>query len=175
MKPFVIGLGALALVASLAAGIRRRAAGTRCRAKRQTRPGAAFAGRASSRPRRFRDTDDAGAGPLQHSRQKPVGRPHRTRRHDRGPHRPAGAPGLRDGRIEDLLDKGAYKIRVANAEGPAARRRRRRALRRGRRHSSTLIVDRPKAANSRSAAMEPHARCRAGGPRRDRGRGARPR
>ena len=81
MKPFVINLGALALVVSLLAADAGAAqpepnprAGARFRAKSQIRPGAAFAGRASRGPRRFRDTDDAGAGTLQHSRQKPVGR-----------------------------------------------------------------------------------------------------
>jgi hypothetical protein len=34
-----------------------------------------------------------------------------------GPTDSSGAPGLRDGRIDALLDKGAYKIRVANAKG----------------------------------------------------------
>ena len=68
-------------------GRRRRAGGARFRAKDQTRPGAAFAGRAASGAGRFRDTDDAGARTLRHSRQKPVWSPHRTRRHDRGPDR----------------------------------------------------------------------------------------
>ncbi|MGA8169847.1 MAG: hypothetical protein WB816_03280, partial [Methylocystis sp.] len=34
-----------------------------------------------------------------------------------GPTDSSGAPGLRDGRIDALLDKGSYKIRVANAKG----------------------------------------------------------
>ncbi len=34
-----------------------------------------------------------------------------------GPGESSGAPGQRDGRIDTLLDKGAYKIRVSNAKG----------------------------------------------------------
>jgi hypothetical protein len=38
-----------------------------------------------------------------------------------GPTDSSGAPGLRDGRIDALLDKGAYKIRVANAKGASGK------------------------------------------------------
>ena len=94
-----------------------------------------------------------------------------------GPTDSSGAPGLRDGRIDALLDKGAYKIRVANAKG-AARQGAAvgGALRRGRRRDSgSCRGTDAKRRTRRFAATELCARCRAGGPRRDRGRGARPR
>ncbi len=40
-----------------------------------------------------------------------------------GPTESSGAPGLRDGRIDALLDKGAYKIRVSNARGATGKAR----------------------------------------------------
>ena len=117
MKPFVINLGALALVVSLAAG-----AGA-------ARPEPASAQRAKSAPARLSPAElpagrDGSAilttpAPGRYSIRvkSPSGARIELVDMIEGPTDSAGAPGLRDGRIDALLDKGAYKIRVANAKG----------------------------------------------------------
>ena len=117
MKPFVISLGALALVASLAAG-----AGA-------ARPEPAFAQKAKPAPARLSPAElpagrDGSAilttpAPGRYSIRvkSPSGARIELVDMIEGPTDSAGAPGLRDGRIDALLDKGAYKIRVANAKG----------------------------------------------------------
>ena len=150
MKPFVINLGALALVVSLAAG-----AGA-------ARPEPASAQRAKSAPARLSPAElpagrDGSAilttpAPGRYSIRvkSPSGARIELVDMIEGPTDSAGAPGLRDGRIDALLDKGAYKIRVANAKdaerqgaavGGALRRGRQARLRR-------LSPDAAKAANS---------------------------
>ncbi|HEY8071488.1 MAG TPA: hypothetical protein VIE47_05925, partial [Methylocystis sp.] len=113
MKPFVIYLGALALVVSLAAG-----AGA-------ARPEPASAQRAKSAPARLSPAElpagrDGSAilttpAPGRYSIRvkSPSGARIELVDMIEGPTDSAGAPGLRDGRIDALLDKGAYKIRVA--------------------------------------------------------------
>ncbi len=117
MKPFVINLGALALVVSLAAG-----AGA-------ARPEPASAQRAKSAAARLSPAElpagrDGSAilttpAPGRYSIRvkSPSGARIELVDMIEGPTDSAGAPGLRDGRIDALLDKGAYKIRVANAKG----------------------------------------------------------
>ena len=117
MKPFVISLGALALVASLAVG-----AGA-------ARPEPAVAQKAKPAPARLSPAElPAGgdgsailttAAPGRYSIRvkSPSGARIELVDMIEGPTNSSGAPGLRDGRIDALLDKGAYKIRVANAKG----------------------------------------------------------
>ena len=117
MKPFFINLGALALVASLAAG-----AGI-------ARPEPIVAQKAKPAPARLspaelpagRDGSAILTAPAPGRYSIRVKSPSGARIElvdmIEGPTDSSGAPGLRDGRIDALLDKGAYKIRVANAKG----------------------------------------------------------
>jgi hypothetical protein len=117
MKPFVINLGALALVVSLAAGVGA------------ARPEPTSAQRAKSAPARLSPAElpagrDGSAilttpAPGRYSIRvkSPSGARIELVDMIEGPTDSSGAPGLRDGRIDALFDKGAYKIRVANAKG----------------------------------------------------------
>lgn len=121
MKPFVISLGALALVASLAVG-----AGA-------ARPEPAVAQKAKPAPARLSPAElpadrDGSAilttpAPGRYSIRvkSPSGARIELVDMIEGPTDSSGAPGLRDGRIDALLDKGAYKIRVANAKGASGK------------------------------------------------------
>ena len=183
MKPFVISLGALALVVSLAAG----AGAARPEPIRLPEPKSAQ--RAKPAPARLSPAElpagrDGSAilttpAPGRYSIRvkSPSGARIELVDMIEGPTDSAGAPGLRDGRIDALLDKGAYKIRVANAKGASGK-----ALLSaepfvevdGETPALVAGTD-PKRRTRRFAATDLYARCRAGGPRRDRGRGARPR
>ncbi len=121
MKPFFVSLGALALFASLAA-----AAGA-------ARPEPASAQKATAAPARFSpaelpaDRDGSvilttpAPGRYSIRVKSPSGARIELVDMIEGPTDSAGAPGLRDGRIDALLDKGAYKIRVANPKGASGK------------------------------------------------------
>ncbi len=121
MKPFVISLGALALVASLAAGASA------------ARPEPASAQNAKPAPARLSPAElpagsDGSAilttpAPGRYSIRvkSPSGARIELVDMIEGPTDSSGAPGLRDGRIDALLDKGSYKIRVANAKGASGK------------------------------------------------------
>jgi len=122
MKPFVLSLRALTLLASLVAA----GAGA-------AQPDASSAPKAKPAAGRFSSSElpadrDGSAilttpAPGRYSIRVKSASGARIELVDmiEGPVDASGAPGLRDGRIDALLDKGAYKIRVANAKGASGR------------------------------------------------------
>ena len=129
MKPFALSLGALALIASLLAAD----AGAAQPESKSAQPRPASTQRAKPNPARLSPAELPAGGdgsailttPLPGRYSIRVKSPSGARIElvdmIEGPTDSSGAPGLRDGRIDALLDKGAYKIRVANAKGASGK------------------------------------------------------